>query len=85
MNQRGLSLEFKRQVVEEQMSRESGSARPCPRHNIAPSLLYHRKRQYSRGKSNSAPTEGGALRDSVEKLERLLGKLTLENKVAQQV
>ena len=78
-NQRSFSLEFKRQVVEELMSGESRPAQLCRRHNISPSLLYHWKRQYSRGKFNNEPTEEGALRDRVEKLERLVGRLTLEN------
>jgi transposase-like protein len=80
-NQRSFSLEFKRQVVEELMSGESRPAQLCRRHNISPSLLYHWKRQYSRGKFNNEPTEEGALKDRVEKLERLVGKLTLENEV----
>jgi transposase-like protein len=78
-NQRSFSSDFKRQVVEELMSGESGPAQLCRRHNIASSLLYHWKKQYSRGKFNNEPTEEGALRDRVEKLERLVGKLTLEN------
>ena len=78
-NQRSFSLEFKRQVVEELMSGESDPAQLCRRHNITPSLLYHWKKQYSRGKFNNEPTEEGALRDRVEKLERLVCKLTLEN------
>jgi len=80
-NQRSFSVEFKRQVVEELMGGESRPAQLCRRHNIAPSLLYHWKRQYSRGKFNNEPTEEGALRDRVEKLERLVGKLTLENEL----
>jgi transposase len=80
-NQRSFSLEFKCQVVEELMSEESGPAQLCRRHNITPSLLCHWKKQYSRGKFNNEPTEEGALRDRVEKLERLVGKLTLENEV----
>jgi len=80
-NQRSFSLEFKRQIVEELMSGESGPAQLCRRHNITPSLLYHWKKQYSRGKFNNEPTEEGALRDRVEKLERLVGKLTLENEL----
>jgi transposase-like protein len=80
-NQRSFSLEFKRQVVEELMSGESRPAQLCRRHDIAPSLLYHWKRQYSQGKFNNEPTEEGALRDRVEKLERLVGKLTLENEL----
>ncbi|MDI6869636.1 MAG: hypothetical protein QMD88_08715 [Coprothermobacterota bacterium] len=36
---------------------------------------------YSRGRFNNEPTEVGALKDRIEKLERLVGKLTLENEV----
>ena len=78
-NQRSFSLEFKRQVVEELVSGESRPAQLCRRYNITSSVLYHWKKQYSRGKFNNEPTEEGALRDRVEKLERLVGKLTLEN------
>ena len=78
-NQRTFSQEFKRQVVEELASGESHPAQLCRRHNISSSLLYHWKRQYSRGKFNNEPTEEAALKDRIEKLERLVGKLTLEN------
>ena len=78
-SQRSFSLEFKRQVIEELISGESGPAQLCRRYNINSSLLYHWKRQYSRGKFNNEPTEEGALKDRIEKLERLVGKLTLEN------
>jgi len=78
-NQRNFSVEFKMQVVEEVMSGESRPAQICRRYNISSSLLYHWKRQYSRGKFNNEPTEEAALKDRIEKLERLVGKLTLEN------
>ena len=78
-NQRSFSLEFKRRVVEEFMSGESHPAQLCRRYNITSSVLYHWKKQYSRGKFNNEPTEEGALQDRIEKLERLVGKLTLEN------
>ena len=78
-NIRSFSLEFKRQVVQELLSGESSPAQLCRRYNIGSSLLYHWKRQYSRGKFNNEPTEEAALKDRVEKLERLVGKLTLEN------
>ncbi len=78
-NQRSFSLEFKRQVVEELLSGESRPAQLCRRCNISSSLLYHWKRQYSRGKFNNEPIEEAALKDRVEKLERLVGRLTLEN------
>jgi transposase len=78
-NRRSFSIEFKRQIVEELLSGESGPAQICRRHTIQPSLLYHWKRQYSRGKFNNEPTEEAALKDRNEQLERLVGRLTLEN------
>jgi len=36
---------------------------------------------YSRGRLNNEPDEIGAQKDKVEKMERLMGKLTLENEV----
>jgi transposase-like protein len=78
-NARSYSLEFKRQVVEELLSGESRPAQLCRRHNISASLLYHWKRQYSLGKFNNEPIAEAALKDRIEKLERLVGKLTLEN------
>lgn len=61
------------------MSGESSLAQLCRRYNIASSVLYRWKEQYSRGKFNNEPSEEAALRDRVEELERLVGKLTLEN------
>jgi transposase-like protein len=78
-NQRGFSLEFKRQIVEELLSGESRPAQLCRRYDISSSVLYHWKKQYSRGKFNNEPTEEAALRDRIEKLERLVGRLMLEN------
>jgi len=78
-NRRSFSVEFKRQIIEELLSGESGPAQICRRYNIQSSLLYHWKRQYSRGKFNNEPTEEGGLRDRIEQLERLVGRLTLEN------
>ena len=78
-NQRRFSIEFKSQVIHDLLSSESSPAQLCRRYNISSSLLYHWKKQYSRGKFNSEPTDDAAFRDRVEKLERLVGKLTLEN------
>lgn len=78
-NQRIFSLEFKRQVVEELLSSENRPTHLCHRYDITSSVLSHRKKQYSRGKFNNEPTKEGALRDRVEELEWLMGKLALEN------
>jgi transposase-like protein len=78
-NQRSFSVEFKRQAVEELLSGESRPAQLCRRYNITSSVLYHWKKQYSKGKFNNEPAEEAALRDRIGKLERLVGKITLEN------
>ena len=78
-NQRSFSLEFKREAIQELLSGESSPAQICRRYNISSSLLYHWKKQYSRGKFNNEPTQEAALKDRVEQLEKLVGKLTLEN------
>lgn len=78
-NQRTFSLEFKRQVVEELLSGESRSAQLCRRYNIGFSVLFHWKKQYCLGKFNNEPTEEAALKERITQLERLVGRLTLEN------
>ena len=65
--------------MEELLSGQSRPAQICRRYEISSSLLCHWKRQYARGKFNNEPIEEAALRDRVERLERLVGKLTLEN------
>ncbi|MFC1990089.1 transposase [Chloroflexota bacterium] len=78
-SERSFSFEFKRWVVEEITSSESRSAQFCRRYNITSIVLYHWKKQYSRSKLNNEPTEGGALKGRIEKLECLVGKLTPAN------
>ena len=77
--QRQFSIEFKRQVVEELISDSSRPAQICRRYNIVPSLLDHWKKQYNLGKFDNEPIKEAVLQDRVEKLERLVGQLTLEN------
>lgn len=50
----------------------SGIGRAC-------TLRLSQERQHSREKFNNEPTAEAALQDRIEKLERLVGKLTLEN------
>jgi transposase len=61
------------------MSGESRPAQLCRRYSITSSILCHWKKQYSRGKFNNESTEEGVLKDRIGKLERLVGKLILEN------
>ncbi|MBE3087945.1 MAG: transposase [Chloroflexi bacterium] len=79
INQRTFSIEFKRQLIEEWLSRTSSLAQLSRRHAIAPSLLYHWKERYIRGKLSNEPTQSGALHARVEELEKMVGRLTLEN------
>ena len=78
-DKRNFSPEFKRQVVEELLSGTSRPAQLCRRYSIVPSLLAHWQKQYSLGKFNNEPVKEAAMQDRIEKLERLVGKLTLEN------
>lgn len=48
---------------------------------FAPACFTTGKTCTARGRFNNEPTEVGALKDKIEKLERLVGKLTLENEV----
>jgi transposase len=77
--QRTFTAEFKRQLVEELLSGVSRPAQICRRHNISSSLLYRWKKQYGQGKFGNEPTEMAAMQDRIGQLERLVGRLTLEN------
>lgn len=64
-------------------ARPASSAADTILHRACFTILLRRifgwKRQYSRGKSNNEPTEEAALKDRIEQLEKLVGRLTLEN------
>jgi len=77
--QRNFSIEFKRQVVEELLSGNSRPSQICRRYNIVPSLLDHWKKQYNLGKFDNEPVKEAMQQDRIAQLERLVGKLTLEN------
>ncbi|MEA3485148.1 MAG: transposase [Candidatus Aerophobetes bacterium] len=77
--QRRFTAEFKREVVEELLSGATGPAQLSRRYNLSSGLLYHWKRQYARGKFDNEPVQGAAMLDRINKLEQMLGKLTLEN------
>jgi len=76
---RTFTSQFKREVVEELLSRTTGQAQLARRYNLSSGLLYHWKNQYARGKFNNEPTAEAALRDRVNQLEQILGRITLEN------
>ena len=78
---RTFTSQFKREVVEELLSRTTGPAQLARRYNLSSGLLYHWKNQYARGKLNNEPAEEAALRDRIGQLEQILGRLTLENEL----
>jgi len=83
--QKTFTAEFKRRVVEELLSGVSRPAQICRRHNISSSLLYRWKKQYGQGRLGNEPTEVAAMQQKIEQLERLVGKLTLENEFLKKV
>jgi transposase len=76
---RSFSKEFKRSVVEEWAAGQSGPAQLCRKYNISAGLLYHWRHQYSRGKYDNEPTSEGLMSDRIRELERMVGRLTMEN------
>ncbi len=76
---RRFTAEFKRQVVEELLSGITRPAQLSRRYNLSRGLVYHWKNQYAKGKLNNEPDQEEALIDRINKLEQMLGKLTLEN------
>lgn len=76
---RRFTAEFKRQVVEELLSGIKRPAQLSRRYNLSRGLVYHWKIQYTKGKLNNEPDQEEALIDRINKLEQMLGKLTLEN------
>jgi transposase-like protein len=71
--------DFKRPVVEQLLSETASPAELCRRYNIASGQLYTWKKQYADGKLDPEPSREADLEARVRELERLLGKVTLEN------
>jgi len=79
MKRRRFTQDFKRSVVEQLLSETTGPAELCRRYNIASGQLYTWKKQYAKGKLDPEPSKEAELEARVRELERLLGKVTLEN------
>lgn len=78
---RNFTKEFKRSVVEEFLAGQTGPAQLCRKYEISPGLLYHWKRQYGRGKYDNEPTSEGIMEDRIKELDRMVGRLTMENEL----
>ena len=79
MRRRRFTQDFKRSLVEQLLSETAGPAELCRRYNISSGQLYTWKRQYADGKRDPEPSREAELEARVRDLERLLGKVTLEN------
>jgi len=79
MKRRRFTQGFKRSVVEQLLSETAGPVELCRRYNIASGQLYTWKKQYADGKLDPEPSKEAELEARVRELERLLGKVTLEN------
>jgi transposase len=79
MKYRKFTPEFKRSIVEQLLSETAGPAELCRRYNLSSGQLYTWKKQYANGKLDSEPSREAELAARVQELERLLGKVTLEN------
>jgi len=79
MKYRRFTQDFKRSLIEQLLSETNGPAELCRRYHISSGQLYTWKRQYAQGKLDAEPSRESELAERVRELERLVGKLTLEN------
>jgi len=76
---RRFSAAFKRQVVEEVLAGVSTQAQVCRRYELCPTLVRSWKEQYAQGQLADPEQAGQSLQQRLQELERLVGRLTLEN------
>ena len=77
---RSFGAEFKRDVVLELLGGETSAAALCRRYELSPHSLMAWKKAYEEGRlEDSSGEEIEALKARVQELERLVGRLTLEN------
>ena len=79
MKYRRFTQDFKRSIVEQLLSETATPTELCRRYNISSGQLYTWKRQYAQGRLDPEPSREAELAARVRDLERLLGKVTLEN------
>ena len=79
MKYRRFTQDFKRSLIEQLLSETATPAELCRRYNISSGQLYIWRKQYAAGKLDPEPSKEAELAARVRELERLLGKVTLEN------
>ena len=78
---RSFTKEFKKRVVEEVLSGVSSAAVVSRKYNIAYPLVKRWERDYAMGRLDNEPTCDAGYQEKVEQLERMVGRLTMENEV----
>jgi len=79
MKYRRFTQNLKRSLIEQLLSETATPLELCRRYNVSSGQLYTWKRQYAEGKLDPEPSREAELVARVRELERLLGKVTLEN------
>ena len=82
MKYRKFSNEFKKQLVEQMINGSLSVVEICRQNDIARTVLYRWQKQYEAGQLDNAPTNALlAAEIKIKELERLVGRLTLDNEV----
>lgn len=77
---RKFTVAFKRQVVEELLSRSSTLGQLSRRLDVSSGLILYWKKRYEAGALSEGPSsDEKELRSRIEQLERMVGRLTMEN------
>ena len=80
---RSFNKEFKREIVETVVSGQASAAEIAREYHISPMLISNWKKDYKAGKffENDNSTDITRLKLRVRELERLVGELTMENRL----
>jgi transposase len=82
MKYRKLSKELKKQLVEQMINGTMSPTEICRQNDIARTVLYRWQKQYEAGELDNAPTNAlMAAEIKIKELERLVGRLTLDNEI----
>lgn len=86
-SRRSFSKEFKKEIVETVVSGSASAAEIAREYHISPIMISRWKKDYKEGKffENDNSTDIARLELKVRELERLVGELTMENRMLKKV
>ena len=86
-SRRSFSKEFKKEIVETVVSGQASAAELSREYHISPIMISRWKKDYKKGKffENTDSTDIARLELKVRELERLVGELTMENRMLKKV